>query len=238
MIVDDGPSRKPLTGGLMSASQLRKALPQAQVNTTATEEEISRAQETVYRDATGRKIDTKAARAEAARLKREREEKEAQKMEWGKGLVQKEEQKKRRLELEKQKGKSFARYADDEDLNEELKAKELWNDPAAAFLTVSISFALLIGQTDVQTSLHRRRKRKVPGNLNTLGLHLHQTGSESNLAIGGMASVRVSQLSSLGLSTHIFQIDRGNGFEKKLFQSKNEKKRKGLESYQWSAEDM
>jgi pre-mRNA-splicing factor CWC26 len=32
--------------------------------------------------------------------------------------------------------------------------------------------------------------------------------------------------------------DRGNGFEKKLFQSINQKKRTGLESYQWSAEDM
>jgi pre-mRNA-splicing factor CWC26 len=54
----------------------------------------------------------------------------------GKGLVQREEQEQRRLELERQRGKAFARHADDKDLNEELKAKELWNDPAAAFLTV------------------------------------------------------------------------------------------------------
>jgi pre-mRNA-splicing factor CWC26 len=136
VIVDDL-AQTPFVGGLVTASQLKKVLPsKADAQTTATAEEIARAQETVYRDATGRKIDTKAARAEAARLKREREEKEAQKMEWGKGLVQKEEQEKRRLELQKQEGKAF-RYADDADLNEEQKAKELWNDPAAAFLTVS-----------------------------------------------------------------------------------------------------
>jgi pre-mRNA-splicing factor CWC26 len=127
----------PFVGGLVTASQLKKVLPsKREARTTATAEEIARAQETVYRDATGKKIDTKAQRAEAARLKREREEKEAQKMEWGKGLVQKEEQEKRRLELQKQQGKAFRR-ADDEDLNEEQKARELWNDPAAAFITVS-----------------------------------------------------------------------------------------------------
>jgi pre-mRNA-splicing factor CWC26 len=103
---------------------------------TATAEEMAQAQETVYRDSSGKRIDTKAEKAAAARVKREREEKEAQKMEWGKGLVQKEEEEKRKRELQKQRGKGFARHADDKDLNEEQKAKELWNDPAAAFLTV------------------------------------------------------------------------------------------------------
>lgn len=101
-------------------------------------EESAAAQETVYRDSSGRRLDMKAERAEAARRKREREEKEAQKMEWGKGLVQREEQERRRLELEKQKTTKFARHADDEEMNEEMKARERWNDPAAAFLTVRI----------------------------------------------------------------------------------------------------
>jgi hypothetical protein len=136
MVVDAEQEDTPFVGGLVTAKQLKKVLPASQiVDTTATSEEIAMAQETVYRDATGRKIDTKAARAEAARQKREREEKEAQKMEWGKGLVQREEQEKRKQEMEKQKGKAFRRV-DDADLNEEQKAKELWNDPAAAFLTV------------------------------------------------------------------------------------------------------
>lgn len=141
MVVD-----APFTGGLVNAQQLKKMLPQNNLANTndLTAEEIARAQETVYRDSSGKKIDTKAARAEAARLKRLREEKEAQKMEWGKGLVQKDEAEKRRQELEKQRGTAFARHADDKDLNEELKAKELWNDPAAAFLTVSLINSLKV----------------------------------------------------------------------------------------------
>lgn len=138
MVVDD---EAPFVGGLVSAKQLKKVLPKTSniaEPKPATAEEIAMAQETIYRDASGRKIDTKAARAEAARLKREKEEKEAQKMEWGKGLVQRDEEEKRKKELEKQRNTAFARRADDADLNEELKSKELWNDPAAAFLTVNL----------------------------------------------------------------------------------------------------
>lgn len=192
----------PFVGGLVSAAQLKKVLPQNQMakSEDLTVDEIARAQETIYRDATGKKIDTKAARAEAARLKREREEKEAQKMEWGKGLVQREEQEKRRLELERQRGKAFARHADDKDLNEELKAKELWNDPAAAFLT--------------------KKKAKGPRKPQYSGPPPppNRFGIKPGYRWDG--------------------VDRGNGFEKKVFQSANAKKRLGAESYQWSAEDM
>jgi pre-mRNA-splicing factor CWC26 len=129
----------PFVGGLVTAKQLKKVVPQrAEETTEYTEEEIAQAQETVYRDASGKKIDMKMAKAEAARLKREREEKEAQKMEWGKGLVQRDEREQRRKEMEKNKAKPFARGIEDKDMNEELKSKELWNDPAAMFMTVSV----------------------------------------------------------------------------------------------------
>ncbi|KAK0204877.1 Pre-mRNA-splicing factor of RES complex-domain-containing protein [Desarmillaria ectypa] len=194
----------PFVGGLVTARQLKKVLPQVNSTTQAEEsltaEEIAKAQETVYRDATGRKIDTKAARAEAARKKREKEEKEAQKMEWGKGLVQRDEAEKRRQELERLKTKNFARHADDEDLNEEQKAKELWNDPAAAFLT--------------------KKRSKGPQKPQYTGPPPppNRFGIKPGYRWDG--------------------VDRGNGFEKKLFQGKNEVKRKGQESYQWSVDDM
>ncbi|KAJ7188610.1 Pre-mRNA-splicing factor of RES complex-domain-containing protein [Mycena filopes] len=190
----------PFMGGLVSAQQLKKVLPQTNVTPDATAEEMALAQETVYRDATGKKINTKAARAEAARLKREREEKEAQKMEWGKGLVQRDEAEKRKQELEKQRGSKFARYADDADLNEEMKSKELWNDPAAQFLT--------------------KKRAKGPRRPEYTGPPPppNRFGIKPGYRWDG--------------------VDRGNGHEKKLAQSINERKRKGLESYQWSAEDM
>ena len=182
----------PFTGGLVDAQQLKKMLPQNNLTNTndLTAEEIARAQETVYRDSSGKKIDTKAARAEAARLKRLREEKEAQKMEWGKGLVQKDEAEKRRQELEKQRGTAFARHADDKDLNEELKAKELWNDPAAAFLTVNFSNGFLLNcLLDNIFWLFRKINRKGLGNLNTKVLLHHRIGLASNPVTGGMALV-------------------------------------------------
>jgi len=55
-------------------------------------------------------------------------------MEWGKGLAQREEKERERAMMDKERQKGFSRHADDADLNEEQKAKEMWNDPAAAFL--------------------------------------------------------------------------------------------------------
>lgn len=133
-----GEEDAPFRGGLLTADQIKKRLPKKTAQKQElTKEEIAQAQETVYRDASGRKMDMAAERAEAARRKREAEEKEAKKMEWGKGLVQRDDQDKRRKELEDMRSAPFARTADDSAMNEELRAKELWNDPAAAFLTVS-----------------------------------------------------------------------------------------------------
>ncbi|KAK7050903.1 Pre-mRNA-splicing factor cwc26 [Paramarasmius palmivorus] len=187
-------------GGLVTAAQLKKVTSKKVVEETATAEEIAKMQETVYRDASGRKIDTKAARAEAARKKREREEQEAKKMEWGKGLVQREDQEKMKRELEKQRNRPFARRADDADLNEEQRAKELWNDPAAAFLT--------------------KKKSKGPRKPEYTGPPPppNRFGIKPGYRWDG--------------------VDRGNGFEKKLFQSKNASKRLTAESYQWSVDDM
>lgn len=134
LVVSEDTSQ-PFKGGLLTSDQLRRALPKSNVKMEEmSKEDMEAAQETVYRDASGRKIDMKVARAEAARKKREKEEKESQKMEWGKGLVQREEEEKRRLQLEKNKSLPFSRYADDKELNEERMAEQRWNDPAAAFL--------------------------------------------------------------------------------------------------------
>lgn len=92
---------------------------------------------TVYRDSSGRKIDLKLQKAEEAKRKRQELEREMAKMEWGKGLVQRQDKEKAKLEAEKLKKKGVARYADDQEMNDELREVERWNDPAANFLTVS-----------------------------------------------------------------------------------------------------
>ncbi|KAG7089491.1 hypothetical protein E1B28_011171 [Marasmius oreades] len=188
-----------IVGGLVTGAQL-KQMKKTEMEKGETAEEVARQQETVYRDASGRKIDTKAARAEAARKKREREEAEAKKMEWGKGLVQRDDSDKRREELEKAKSRPFARHADDKEINEELKERERWNDPAAAFMT--------------------KKKKGGPRKPEYIGPPPppNRFGIKPGYRWDG--------------------VDRGNGFEKKLFQSRNANKRLTAESYQWSVDDM
>lgn len=99
------------------------------------EDEVEDPHATVYRDSSGRKIDVKLQKAELAKQKRNEVEQEMKKMEWGKGLVQKEDVEKKKREQAEMAFKPLARYADDEDMNNELKEQERWNDPAANFLT-------------------------------------------------------------------------------------------------------
>ena len=91
-------------------------------------------EETVYRDATGRRIDISMKRAEARRAAAEAEEKARQAKEDLKGEVQQEEARKRREKLEDAKLMPLSRKADDEEMNQELKEKERWNDPMAQFM--------------------------------------------------------------------------------------------------------
>jgi pre-mRNA-splicing factor CWC26 len=65
--------------------------------------------ETIYRDASGRKVDPKFKRAEESRLRKEAIEKEARRMEWGKGLVQRKEAEEERRRLNEEKDKPMAR---------------------------------------------------------------------------------------------------------------------------------
>lgn len=189
----------PFAGGLVRPSELKKRLP-GQRSTTEKEkraqenEEDRLAQETVYRDASGRKIDTKAERAVAARKKREREEKEAQKMEWGKGLVQREDAAKRAAQLEKERNRGLAVYADDKELNQEQKSAQRWNDPAARFLTVRL-FITKRTLTRLCSSLFARKKlQRARGNLN-IPAHPHlRTGSVLGQDIAGMVSIEAMGL--------------------------------------------
>ena len=138
---------KRLQGGLQTAAQLREENKRRKAAVEA-EKSASRAtaaaqksasgndgqEDTVYRDKSGRRIDTKAEKAELARQKREELQKEMQKMEWGKGLIQREEREQRQRDIDNMANKPMARYADDEEMNAEMKDRGRWNDPAANFL--------------------------------------------------------------------------------------------------------
>ncbi|TAQ84440.1 hypothetical protein B7494_g7236 [Chlorociboria aeruginascens] len=91
-------------------------------------------EETVYRDATGRRIDISMRRQEAKREMDEKARKELEEKEMQKGDVQRLEKEKRREQLDEARFMGVARKVDDMNMNEELKERERWNDPAAQFL--------------------------------------------------------------------------------------------------------
>ncbi|KAI1340262.1 Pre-mRNA-splicing factor of RES complex-domain-containing protein [Xylariaceae sp. FL0016] len=84
--------------------------------------------ETIYRDATGRRVDVSMKRAELRREAEEAERKRAQAEEDMKGEVQRAEAARRRERLEDAKTMSLARHADDEEMNAEMRAKSRWGD--------------------------------------------------------------------------------------------------------------
>ncbi|KAF2457921.1 Pre-mRNA-splicing factor of RES complex-domain-containing protein [Lineolata rhizophorae] len=91
-------------------------------------------QETIYRDASGRVVNVAMKRAEQRRKAEEEEQKKREQEEQAKGDVQRLEKEKRRQDLKEARTLTVARYADDVELNRELKERERWNDPAAGFL--------------------------------------------------------------------------------------------------------
>lgn len=126
--------------GLQSAAavsaQLRRRKAQEDAEFAAHRRD-NKEEETVYRDATGRRVDLSMRRAEALRAAAEAEERERERQAKiaPKGDVQAAQARARREALEDAKTMAFARTADDEEMNRELKEKERWNDPMAQFLT-------------------------------------------------------------------------------------------------------
>ncbi|RKF82799.1 Pre-mRNA-splicing factor cwc26 [Golovinomyces cichoracearum] len=127
--------------GLQSASDIAKQFEKRrQEEKKAWKEENSSKgpnenKETVYRDATGRRIDLVMRRQEAQReakikMAKEREEREAQG-----GDFQRAEKEKRREQLDEVRFLPLTRTIEDEEMNKELKNKERWNDPASRFMT-------------------------------------------------------------------------------------------------------
>lgn len=100
----------------------------------ATQELGAAAQETIYRDASGRIINVAMKRAEARKKAEEEERIKLEKEREARGDVQNAAAAKRKQLLQDAKTMTVARYADDAELNDELKERGHWNDPAAGFL--------------------------------------------------------------------------------------------------------
>jgi pre-mRNA-splicing factor CWC26 len=120
-------------------------------------------EETVYRDATGRRIDISLRRAEARRELDEKARKELEEIEEQKGDVQRLQKEKRKEELEEARFMPLARTIDDVDMNAELKERARWNDPAAQFLATKKGTKSRTGQPIYKGSWAPNRYGIAPG---------------------------------------------------------------------------
>ncbi|KAJ6115350.1 hypothetical protein N7486_001128 [Penicillium sp. IBT 16267x] len=158
-------------------------------------------QETIYRDASGRIINVAMKRAEARRAEEEKRIKEEEAREALMGDVQRKQREDRRQELQEIKSMPVARTIEDEAMNDELRERERWNDPAAQFLT----------------------EKKGPG-ASTTGKPLYRGSFQPN-----RYGIRPG---------HRWDgVDRGNGFEKDWFASRNRKSRNETLEYQWQMDE-
>ncbi|KAL7748063.1 Pre-mRNA-splicing factor cwc26 [Sorochytrium milnesiophthora] len=86
--------------------------------------------ETVYRDKSGRKITVHDHQRDVEAQRREIEDKARKEKEWRMGRVQRQQVQEQRAQMQQS---SFSRYADDKQLNQNLKQVDRWGDPLANF---------------------------------------------------------------------------------------------------------
>ncbi|KAI0596848.1 Pre-mRNA-splicing factor of RES complex-domain-containing protein [Biscogniauxia sp. FL1348] len=171
--------------------------------------------ETVYRDATGRRVDVAMKRAELRREAEAARAKQEQAARDLRGDAQVEEARRRREALDDAALMGVARGADDEDMNRELKGKVRWGDTMAQFIGGSG------GGKEVVTAAAGAGKKK---SSSTKGRPIYQ---------GAWAPNRYQ----IRPGYRWDGVDRSNGFEAERFKAINRRERnKGLE-YSWQMDE-
>jgi len=180
-------------------------------------------QQTIYRDATGRRIDISLRRqelrlAELAKIAAEKKEREN-----AMGEVQLEARHQAKEELENAKFLTLGRSAEDEELNERQREELRWDDPMAGYMA------------ERQAEREQVEEARDPGR--------RRKGRDED--VGG--SERVKKRVYLGAAPpnrygikpgwRWDGVDRGNGFEKDWFQARGKKSRMEDLSYQWQMDE-
>ncbi|KAI1461823.1 Pre-mRNA-splicing factor of RES complex-domain-containing protein [Annulohypoxylon moriforme] len=218
--LDDAPTILMSDGthaGLQSASAIsaqlaaRRAAERSAFSSSSSHKEA----ETIYRDATGRRVDVSLKRAELRRAAQEAAAAEEAKKEALKGDVQVEAARRRREELEDAKVMAVARHADDLDLNREMKEQVRWGDTMAQFIEPRGGSG---GGNGGGGASAGGAKRKIKGKPTYQGAWApNRYGIKPGYRWDG--------------------VDRGNGFEAERFKAINRRERnKGLE-YSWQMDE-
>jgi len=191
--------------GLQTAAEITAAMEKKQSEEKRKAEQVTKemgsaALETIYRDASGRIINVAMKRAEARKKAEEEERKKLDKEKAARGDVQNAEAAKRKQALQDAKTMTIARYADDAELNDELKERGHWNDPASGFLRKKKAGRSITGKPLYNGPFQPNRYGIRPG---------HRWDG----------------------------VDRGNGFEKQWFDSRNRKANVEKLEYQWQQDE-
>jgi len=187
-------------------------------------------QETIYRDATGRRIDISLRRqelraAELAKIAAEKKEREN-----AMGDVQLQARAQAKEELENAKFLTLGRSAEDEELNERQKEELRWDDPMAAYMA------------------EREAEREKEEEARDPGRRHRRKGGDAEVAVdGGGSGGRAKKRVYLGAAPpnrygirpgwRWDGVDRGNGFEKEWFQARGKKSRMEDLNYQWQMDE-
>ena len=164
-------------------------------------------EEVVYRDKHGRKVEG----IEDYLKKQEKvlEEQKKQQYEWGSGAKQRQEREEQRARMEEEKYKPLAQYADDADIDAEVRGRSRWGDPAAQFKAHKSSSSSADAVEDGKEVRPRYKGPPAPPN---------RFGIEPDYLWDG--------------------VDRSNGFEQKLFAMQATKSAQAEKKYFWSVADM
>ena len=202
---------------LEAAAQARRAI-DAKVSKGLRKAET---EETVYRDATGRRIDISMKRAEARAAEQEKLRQERREKEEAIGEVQRREKEERKQAVEEAKFLGVARYADDEGMNEEMKGVGRWGDPMAGYVSEKKTTAVAEGTT-------RRDERGEETTSNTVA-RAQRKKEYQGAAMPNRYGIRPGWRWD--------GVDRGNGFEKEWFQARGRKSRNENLEYQWQMDE-
>jgi pre-mRNA-splicing factor CWC26 len=213
-------------GGLQTAEDSARLEAAAQAR-RAVDTKVSKglrkaeAEETVYRDATGRRIDISMKRAEARAAEQEKLRQERREKEEAMGEVQRREKEERKQAVEEAKFLGVARYADDEGMNEEMKGLGRWGDPMAGYVSEKKTAVAAEG-----TSGRDERGEEMP--TTTMG-RAPRKKEYQGAAMPNRYGIRPGWRWD--------GVDRGNGFEKEWFQARGRKSRNENLEYQWQMDE-
>jgi len=209
------------TEAMVLEAQRRKDIEMkaAKLNKKRNKGQPDQAEETVYRDATGRRIDVSMKRAEARAAELEKLRQERKEKEDAMGEVQKRQKEERKEKLEEAKFLTVARHADDEEMNEELKGVIRWDDPMAAYM------------------MKKQEEEGGGGRATGRSVTEHDGGSGRGARRKVYQGAAPPNRYGIKPGWRWDGVDRSNGFEKEWFQARGKKARNENLDYQWQMDE-